>query len=142
MKPYFLISPKKPIAVPICIACLFLMICLSCTHRQIPEMDALRKKWHGKPIDTIVAKLGTPHQVTTHPDGEKQYIFQFSEKQIYIDIFRGESLDDMSTIRVQEEIARAEQSKCLLEIFTKNNIIVQMNTSGHGCRKIREKLGP
>ena len=141
MNPYSKLLQKILIARPIRAAFLLLVICFSCSHRQPHTMDTVREKWYGKPIDAIFAKLKTPPEVTIHPDGEKQYVFHFSENHLYIDMLRGEPLDDMSTIRVQEEIARAEQSKCLLEIWVKNNSIFRINTSGQGCREIREMLG-
>jgi hypothetical protein len=114
---------------------------LSCSHRPVPDSKALGVKWIGKHINTLIEKMGTPDHVTLHPDGEKQYIYRFSPKPVYDDIFRGEFLNDMSTIRIQEDLAREEQSKCLLEVFVKNNLIVSINASGIGCRDIREKLG-
>jgi len=140
MNPYSLRVQNFLTALPVRAAFLLFIICLSCSHRQIPDMNMVREKWYGKPIDTIVAKLQKPHQVTIHPDGEKQYVFHFSENQLFINLFRGEPLDDMSTIRVQEEIARTEQSRCLLEIWVKNTKIVRINTYGQGCGEIRDTL--
>jgi hypothetical protein len=141
MKPHFLNIqthlPEKSIRL-VCIAGLLF---LSCSLQPVPDSKALGVKWIGKHINILIEKMGAPHHVTLLPDGEKQYIYRFSPKPVYDDIFRGEFLNDMSTIRIQEDLAREEQSKCLLEVFVKNNLIVSIDASGNGCWDIREKLG-
>jgi hypothetical protein len=104
-------------------------------------MDALNRKWNGKPFSIMVEKLGSPHHETSHPDGEKQYTYRYTPKPVFDDIFRGEFMSDMSTIRIQENLAREEQSKCLLDVFVKDGRIVRLDAEGLGCRDIRERLG-
>jgi hypothetical protein len=141
MKHLFLNLQKHLLMNLILFVCIFGSLFLSCSHRPVPDSKALGVKWIGKHINTLIEKMGTPDHVTLQPDSEKQYIYRFSPKPIYDDIFRGEFLNDMSTIRIQEDLAREEQSKCLLEVFVKNNLIVSIDASGTGCRDIREKLG-
>ncbi len=141
MKPHFLTIQKHLPEKSLCLVCIAGLLFLSCSLRPVPDSKALGVKWIGKNINILIEKMGTPDHVTLHPNGEKQYIYRFSPKPVYDDIFRGEFLNDMSTIRIQEDLAREEQSKCLLEVFVKNNLIVSINASGNGCRDIREKLG-
>jgi hypothetical protein len=141
MKPHLLNIKKHLLMNSTLLVCISGLLFLSCAHRPTPDSKALGVKWIGKHINTLIEKMGTPHYVTLHPNGEKQYIYRFSPKPVYDDIFRGEFLNDMSTIRIQEDLAREEQSKCLLEVFVKNNLIVSMDASGTGCWDIREKLG-
>lgn len=141
MKPHLLNIQKHLPEKSIRLVCIAGLLFLSCSLRPVPDSKALENKWIGKHINNLIEKLGTPHHVTLLPDDEKQYIYRFSPKPVYDDIFRGEFLNDMSTIRIQEDLAREEQSKCLLEVFVKNNLIVSIDASGNGCRDIREKLG-
>lgn len=141
MKPHFFYIQKHLPVNSILLVCFAGFLFLSCSLRPVPDSKALGVKWIGKNINTLIEKMGTPHHVTLHPDGEKQYLYRYSPKPVYDDIFRGEFLNDMSTIRIQEDLAREEQSKCLLEVIVKNNLIVNIDASGNGCRDIREKLG-
>ena len=141
MNPFFSTCKKHSPVYFFSVVCFFLLIIPACAHRRAPDNDALNRKWFGKPFSAIVDKLGTPHRSTLHPDGEKQYMYVYREKPLYNDIFRGEFLNDMTTIRIQEELAREEQSKCLLEVFVINNKVVGLNAPGVGCRDIRERLG-
>ena len=123
-------------------ACALLLLMLaSCAFTSVPDMDSLNHKWQGKPFRALIDRLGPPHQTTLHPDGEKQALYIYRENPVFGNIFRGESSSEMSTIRVQEELAREEQSKCVLEVFVRQNIIVRLDASGIGCRDVRDKLG-
>ncbi|MFH2065895.1 MAG: hypothetical protein ABIK15_11915 [Pseudomonadota bacterium] len=122
-------------------ACIFLLLCASCAYRPAPDMDTLNRKWNGKPFSAMVEKLGSPHYETSHPDGEQQYTYRYTPRPVFDDIFRGEFMSDMSTIRIQEDLAREEHSKCLLDVFVKDGRIIHLEVEGLGCRDIRDRLG-
>ena len=125
---------KLTIGVVLCLAA------TACTHTITPDIDTVKSKWYGQPMAHLVQKLGSPHHTTRHPDGEIQYIYQFREKPIYEDIFRGKFLSDMSTIRIQEELAREKRFTCLMEVFVQHGCIVRMELTGSSCADIRHKL--
>ena len=120
---------------------LLLLILASCAFTSVPDMDSLNRKWQGKPFRTLIDRLGPPHHTTLHADGEKQALYIFRENPAYKNIFRGEFSSEMSTIGVQEELAREEQSKCVLEVLVRQGIITRLDASGMGCRDVRDKLG-
>lgn len=120
---------------------ILILLLASCAFTTVPDMDSLNRKWQGKPFRTLIDRLGPPHRTTTTPDGEKQALYIYRESPVFQDIFKGEFSDEMSTIRVQEELAREEQSKCVLEVFVRQNTIIRLDASGVGCRDIRDKLG-
>ena len=121
--------------------CVLLLLTLaSCAVTSVPDMNRLNQKWQGKPFRTLIDRLGSPHRTTLHPDGEKQAFYIYREHPVFNTIFRGEFSDEMSTIRIQEELAREEQSKCVLEVFVRQNTIIRLDATGLGCRDIRDKL--
>ena len=112
----------------------------ACSHRPFPSDQTLRKKWHGKNITEVIERLGMPDRVVQYPDDGKCYHFRFTEEVGDINIFQRKTDFDGSTIKIQEQIARAEQSSCLCSIEAKNGIIQHVDFSGKGCINIKKKL--
>ena len=113
---------------------------MACSHRPFSSDQTLRGKWYGKDISKAIERLGTPDRVVQYPDAGKCYYFRFTEKVADIDIFHRKTDYDMSTIKIQEQIARAEQSSCLCGIEVKDGIIQRIDFSGKGCINIKKKL--
>jgi len=113
---------------------------MACSHRPFPSDQALRKKWVGKDINQAIERLGTPDRVVQYPDAGKCYYFRFTETEADIDIFDRKTNFDGSTIKIQEQIARAEQSSCLCSIEVKEKIIQYIDFSGKGCINVKKKL--
>jgi len=112
----------------------------ACSHRPFPSDRTLRQKWVGKNITQAIERLGTPDRVVNDPDAGKCYYFRFAEKEADIDIFNRKTDYDGSTIKIQEQIARAEQSSCLCSMDVKDGIIQHIDFSGKGCINIKKKL--
>ncbi len=113
---------------------------MACSHRPIPSDQTLRKKWVGKNIAEAIEKLGAPDRVVHYPDAEKCYYFRYTEEVGEIAIFNRKTDFDGSTINIQEQIARAEQSSCLCSIETREEIIQHVDFSGKGCINIKKRL--
>jgi hypothetical protein len=112
----------------------------ACSHRPIISEQGLRKNWYGKHINKAIERLGTPDRVVQHPDDGKCYYFRFTEEVGEIDIFQRKPDFDGSTIKIQEQIARAEQSSCLCRMEVKDEIIQHIDFTGKGCINIQKKL--
>ena len=118
----------------------FIIYEMACSHRPYFSDQVLREKWNGKGIHEAIEKLGTPDHVVQYSDSAKCYYFRFTEKEADIDIFHRKTDYDVSTIKIQEQIARAEQSSCLCSIEVRDKIIQSIDFSGKGCINIKKKL--
>jgi len=112
----------------------------ACSHRPIRSEEDLNNHWYGKHINEAIDRLGTPDRVVPYPEGVKYYYFQFAEEVGDIHIFQREPEFDGSTIRIQEQIARADQSRCSCRFEVKDEIIRHIDLAGKGCITVQKKL--
>jgi hypothetical protein len=112
----------------------------ACNRRSVRSDEDIQKYWVGQHINKAIDRLGTPDRVVPYPEGIKYYYFRFAEEVGDIHIFQRDPDFDGSTIRIQEQIARADQSRCSCRIEVKDEIIQHIDLAGKGCITVQKKL--